>query len=172
MKKGFISILLIAAMIFTLASCGASGGMNADNALGYAPEAGYDGGDFFYSTTVEEGIFEDAGSTADDAFGKFIENKFISTETENVSTFSADVDTASYSYFRNLVNSGYTLRELIATAGNSIRTEEMVNYFNYNYPSPKDGELFSTTATIADCPWNEEAKLLVLGLQDDNIELE
>ena len=160
-------------MLFTLASCGAKA---SDEAMNLAPGAadGADGGNFFYNTAVDAEMIESVegvGATTDDAYGKFIENKFISTERENVSTFSADVDTASYSYFRNLVNSGYSLRELISTAGNSIRTEEMVNYFNYNYPEPKDGELFSTTATIADCPWNEEAKLLVLGLQADKIEL-
>ena len=170
MKKGFISILLVVTLLFTLASCGA---MANDAAMGLAPGAAADAdGNFFYNTVVDESLMDVAtGTILPEYYGKFLENEFISTEEENVSTFSADVDTASYAYFRNLVNSGYTLSELIATAGNSIRTEEMVNYFNYNYPSPKDGELFSTTATIADCPWNEEAKLLVLGLQADQIEL-
>ncbi|MBR2388634.1 MAG: VWA domain-containing protein [Clostridia bacterium] len=170
MKKGFISILLIAAMIFTLASCGAK---SADDAMNFAPTYDADGGDYLINNSKSEAEMipeMSTGTIAPEDYGKFIENKFISTEEENVSTFSADVDTASYAYFRNLVNSGYSLRELIATAGNSIRTEEMVNYFDYNYPAPKDGELFSTTARIADCPWNEEAKLLVLGLQADYIE--
>lgn len=171
MKKGFISILLILAMIFTLASCGAKSG---NDAMNFAPsEVGDADGNFMYNTSLkgDENIEMSTGTILPENYGKFIENEFISTEEENVSTFSADVDTASYAYFRNLVNSGYSLSELIATAGNSIRTEEMVNYFNYNYPSPQNGELFSTTATIADCPWNEEAKLLVLGLQADKIEL-
>ena len=155
-------------MLLTLAACGAK---SADDAMNFAPTYGADGGDFFYSQLLDSEIIEESGTTDPEEYGKFIENVFISTETENVSTFSADVDTASYAYFRNLVNSGYSLSELIATAGRSIRTEEMVNYFDYNYPSPKNGELFSTTAKIADCPWNEEAKLLVLGLQADKIEL-
>ena len=170
MKKGFISILLVVTLLFTLASCGA---MANDAGMDFAPGAAADAdGNFFYNTVVDESLIDVAtGTILPEHYGKFLENEFISTEDENVSTFSADVDTASYAYFRNLVNSGYTLSELIATAGRSIRTEEMVNYFNYNYPSPKDGELFSTTATVADCPWNEEAKLLVLGLQADRIEL-
>ena len=163
MKKGLISILLIMAILLSFASCAATDAMN-DMSMIMTEEKGYLTNQDAIAGVVEDGIaWED--------YGKFIENSFISTEQENVSTFSADVDTASYTYFRKLVNQGYALNELIATAGSSIRTEEMINYFNYNYPSPKEGELFSTTVEIAPCPWNEEAELLVLGLQADHIEL-
>ncbi len=150
------------AILFTFAACGAKDAQNAD---GMAPGEMYDGYDML--------IGNSEGSTviADEDYGKFIENEFILTKDENVSTFSADVDTASYTYFRKLVDQGYSLSEIIATAGNSIRTEEMINYFDYNYPSPSDNELFSSTAQIAPCPWNEEAHLLVLGLQAKQIEL-
>ncbi len=156
MKKGIICIILMAAMLLSLAACG-MGKDKEDGGMNMAPEAGMD-------LTV--------GVTPGDAeVGSFIENEFIYTKDENVSTFSADVDTASYAYFRRLVEAGYSLSELIATAGNSIRTEEMINYFNYNYPEPEDNELFSTTSQIAPCPWNSDAMLFVLGLQADKIEL-
>ena len=93
------------------------------------------------------------------------ENTFVSTKYEPVSTFSADVDTASYTYFRNLVESGYNLKELQSTAGNTIRTEEMINYFNYNYPAPNENELFSKNVQIAPTPWNSNSQLVVIGLQ-------
>ena len=99
-----------------------------------------------------------------------IENKFINTSDESVSTFSADVDTASYSYFRKLVNSGYELDELIATGGRNIRTEEMLNYFDYTYNMPKENELFGVSAKIVPCPWNEDAQLMMLGLATEKSE--
>ena len=94
-----------------------------------------------------------------------LENPFIDASKQGTSTFSADVDTASYAYFRKLVQQGYNLSELKGTAGYSIRTEELINYFNYNYADPAENELFSKTAQIAPCPWNENNMLLVLGLK-------
>ena len=157
MKKGIICIILMAAMLLSLAACGMSKD-EVDGGMNMGPEATID------NLTV-------GGTPGDAEVGSFIENEFIYTKDENVSTFSADVDTASYAYFRRLVEAGYSLSELIATAGNSIRTEEMINYFNYNYPEPEDNELFSTTSQIAPCPWNSDAMLFVLGLQADKIEL-
>ena len=157
-------------MLLTLASCAAKDAYNND--MSFAPEAE----DQFVILTNQDVSGVTPGGSVDDGgygedYGKLIENAFIPTEKENVSTFSADVDTASYTYFRKLVKGGYSLEELIATAGNSIRTEEMINYFDYHYPSPKNDELFSTTVEVAPCPWNEEAQLLVLGLQAKQIEL-
>ncbi len=162
MKKSIVAIILIITVLFTLASCGAKNadeGMN-DMILGNIENS-------YTSSTLDGG----SDFPMSDIYELFIENKFIKTSEENVSTFAADVDTASYSFFRKLVNEGYSLSELIATAGKSIRTEEMINYFDYGYSSPAAGELFSTTAQIAPCPWNEEAQLLVLGLQAKEVEI-
>ena len=93
-----------------------------------------------------------------------VENPFISTTVSNVSTFSADVDTASYAYFRKLVNSGYSLKEL-TYSGTAFRTEEFINYFKYDVATPAEGELFGVTTEITPCPWNGEAVLLRLTLQ-------
>ena len=197
MKKGIISILILAAMLLSLASC--SGAM--DNAEAMSPmDGGYTGMSpsksdslYNYSTSTDDSIIgapTDMQGTVTDAekaeadiapsgpegapeydkdvaidYYKLQENPFIDTTKENTSTFSADVDTASYAYFRKLVQQGYNLSELIGTAGYSIRTEEMVNYFNYNYADPDEGELFSKTAQIAPCPWNSKHMLLVLGLK-------
>ena len=123
-----------------------------------------------YNMTDEAAEELGAGTGDGDRVGKLVENPFISTAEENVSTFSADVDTASYAYFRRLLQSGYSLSELIATAGDSIRTEEMLNYFDYGYDAPAEGELFSARMQIAPCPWNEDARLLTLGLQAKKVE--
>ncbi|MBQ7383871.1 MAG: VWA domain-containing protein [Clostridia bacterium] len=126
---------------------------------------------------VADGGFEELGaaeeiSPEDENYGKLVENEFVKAEDTPVSTFSADVDTASYAYFRKLVNSGYNLSELISTGGSSIRTEEMVNYFDYDYEGPAEGELFGKNVQIATCPWNENAVLMVLGLKSEEIEVE
>ena len=95
--------------------------------------------------------------------GTYLENPFVSAQTQPISTFSADVDTASYGLFRKLVNSGYSLEEL-KKQSRSFRTEEMVNYFSYDYPLPKEGEVFGHGAEIVPAPWNENTYLMVLGL--------
>ena len=92
------------------------------------------------------------------------EHGFSSVANQPFSTFSADVDTASYTNWRRMVNQGAVLGEF---PGGSIRVEEFLNYFEYAYPfedcdciSP-----FRVSATISDCPWNPDTKLLVLGLK-------
>ncbi len=92
------------------------------------------------------------------------DNPFISTDVKNVSTFSADVDTASYTYFRKLVNSGYNLTSL-KNASSAFRTEEFINYFRYEAAAPAEGELFGTNITLTQCPWNTENTLLRITLQ-------
>jgi len=96
------------------------------------------------------------------------ENGFYDVAMSPVSTFSADVDTASYANVRRMINDGYTLEQI---PDGAVRTEEMVNYFSYNYRAPEEGELFGVTSTISACPWNEESQLLVLGLQTEEMGL-
>ena len=94
----------------------------------------------------------------------FAENPFIATGEQNISTFSADVDTASYTYFRKLVNQGYTLQQLQNNA-KSFRTEEFINYFKYDVATPRENDLFGVTADFVTCPWNSSNLLMRLTLQ-------
>ena len=94
----------------------------------------------------------------------FVENPFISTQENNLSTFSSDVDTASYTYFRKMVNRGYTLDQLVNN-GSAFRTEEFINYFRYDVREPEEGELFGVATELSTCPWNEENLLLRITLQ-------
>ena len=96
-----------------------------------------------------------------------ITSPFVKTEENKFSTFSADVDTASYTYFRKLMGYGYTLSELRNTASN-FRTEEFINYFRYEAKSPAEGELFGVTTTLVPCPWNEGSLLLRATLQTES----
>ena len=88
---------------------------------------------------------------------------------EPVSTFSADVDTASYSNLRRLIREGYTIDEL---PENAVRIEEMLNYFIYDYKEPEGSEPFGITAKIGKCPWNQDAELVILGLKTEDIDYE
>lgn len=95
------------------------------------------------------------------------ENGFSSVSLSPLSTFSADVDTASYANLRRMINMGYGISRIPAGA---VRIEEMINYFDYSYARPRKGEPFSVNAEISTCPWNEEHLLMMLGLQTEMID--
>lgn len=95
------------------------------------------------------------------------ENGFQRVALSPLSTFSADVDTASYSNVRRLIRNGYGLGNIPKGA---VRTEEFLNYFTYDYKQPEEGEPFGITTEIAPCPWNEKAQLLRVGLQTQAID--
>ena len=90
------------------------------------------------------------------------ENGFRKVSTDPLSTFSADVDTASYCNLRRMLNDGYTTDEI---PGGAVRVEEMLNYFSYDYAAPENGAKFGVTARMAPCPWNEQNVLLLLGVR-------
>ena len=92
---------------------------------------------------------------------------FKSVANDPLSTFSADVDTASYSNLRRMIENGYSMEEIPEGA---IRIEEMLNYFSYDYQLPRNGEPFGVTTVIGDCPWNKDAKLLQIGLKTQEID--
>jgi len=89
------------------------------------------------------------------------ESAFQDTRTNPLSTFSADVDTASYSNMRRLLNQGQ-LPE-------GLRIEELVNYFDYGYPAPEPGSEvpFSVSAEVAACPWDSAHLLAMIGIQGE-----
>ena len=93
----------------------------------------------------------------------FESNRFLSVQTSPLSTFAADVDTSSYALFRRKVLSGERI------SPDSIRIEEILNYFSYSYPQPKEDEPFGVATEIAPCPWNEKTKLLLIGLQAEEV---
>ena len=92
------------------------------------------------------------------------ENGFKAVVNNPLSTFAADVDTASYSNVRRVINEGRV------PDADMVRIEEMLNYFKYDYPDPAEGEPFSVTMEMADCPWNPQTKLLQIGLQAKKID--
>lgn len=93
------------------------------------------------------------------------ENSYMSVAANPLSTFSIDVDTASYTNLRRMIRNRNDIPE------SAIRIEEMINYFNYEYPEPKSGEPFSVTTELTDCPWNKDTKLMLVGLNAEEIDL-
>lgn len=122
-----------------------------DNAKGSYAESCYD---YAWKENTEE-------------YSKWEERGFCSVWKEPLSTFSADVDTASYSNLRRLLTEGYSLEEL---PGGAVRIEELLNYFSYDYEEPKGQEPFGVTTKLGVCPWNEEAQLLMIGLKTEDID--
>ena len=94
------------------------------------------------------------------------ENRFLEVNQNPLSTFSIDVDAASYSNMRRFVNNGQKPPK------DAIRIEEMVNYFNYEYPTPDNKHPFEVITEISDCPWKPENRLLHIGLQGKRIPTE
>lgn len=92
------------------------------------------------------------------------ENTWLSVKTAPLSTFGADVDTASYTNIRSYIVNGYEV-----PAG-AVRIEEMINYFSYDYDEPKSGEKFAVYTEYADCPWNEDTKLALISLNTEDID--
>lgn len=98
-------------------------------------------------------------------YTKYDADGFKSAAQTPLSTFSADVDTASYANVRRMVLSGNRVTP------DAVRIEEFLNYFDYDYVQPTMGN-FSVTYEYTDCPWNNEAKLLMLGVQAKDVEVE
>ncbi len=101
-----------------------------------------------------------------ESYDTFDENDWLSTLDKPLSTFSVDVDAASYSNVRRFITQG-TLPPIDA-----VRIEELVNYFDYDYPNPRGRDPFSITTEVAECPWNRENKLVHIGLQGERVDVE
>ena len=117
-----------------------------------------------------ESVYEydwEPGYPNTEEYSRWEEQGFYSVMKAPLSTFAADVDTASYSNLRRLINSGYKLDELPQGA---VRIEEMINYFSYDYNAPKGMEPFGVTTQISTCPWNDDAELLMIGLKTEDID--
>ncbi len=98
--------------------------------------------------------------TSRDRFENYESNTVTSVKATPVSTFSIDVDTASYSYFRSSINRGQL------PAPSSIRLEEMINYFPYDYAAPTSAdEPFKANVTVTPTPWNADTKLMHIGIK-------
>jgi Ca-activated chloride channel family protein len=94
-----------------------------------------------------------------EAYAHATDNPFLASRENPLSTFSIDVDTASYSNVRRF------LRDGTQPPPDAVRIEELVNYFPYTYPLPTGNDPLAVTFEVNDCPWNRESRLLRLGLR-------
>ena len=99
----------------------------------------------------------------EEEYDSFVENPFTNPISEALSTFSIDVDNASYTNIRRFINNGQKVPK------DAVRVEEMINFFKYKYPQPESKHPFSIHTEYSECPWNTNHKLLKIGLQGKNI---
>jgi len=98
-----------------------------------------------------------------ESYGKIVENAFKRVPGNELSTFSIDVDTASYANMRRFLKQGQL------PPANSVRIEEFINYFSYEYPQPAAGKPFGVNFEMASCPWAPKHKLVKIGLKGRDI---
>lgn len=184
MKKRIVSALLIATMVLTgLAGCGAEETVRRKSGQSWVSSKKDFSAvrDECTEEYVTEGLCYDNGYCVGlsyynecgdipfntEEYSAITVNGFKKVSTSPLSTFSADVDTASYSNVRRFIESGYSLSDIPTGA---VRTEELINYFNYDYKLPGADEPFGVTTEIGDSPWNPKSKLLSVGIKTEKID--
>lgn len=175
-RKRFGRSILVVAMAVTLVNCSSA---PSEEALAAEHQANQDVEKAKYMKVEQErNIMADAympmfvsGSRVEptpvpaqpqhqDDFKQFETNPVKRVTDYPVSTFSADVDTSSYSIVRKQLNRGYL------PAKDAVRLEEMVNYFDYDYPLPASADKpFLASIVVHDSPWAKERKLVHIGIQ-------
>ncbi len=146
MKKKFLIGISLAAVL-AFAGCGA------------APDNWYDSssGSLFAPT----GEADDGSAGGNFHYDSIVETSFRETVQDDSIYFSLDRNTASYSQVRSQLNVG------AAIAPDSVRIEELINYFSYDYPAPEEGEVMKATAYLTDCPWEPAHKLVTVGVKSE-----
>lgn len=105
-------------------------------------------------------------SEGDESYDKIDENGWAETRDKPLSTFSVDVDAASYANVRRFLTQGQL------PPVDAVRVEELINYFDYDYANPRGRDPFSIVTEVADAPWNPSHKLVHIGLQGRRIPVE
>ncbi len=101
-----------------------------------------------------------------EAYNPIVDNAFVHADREPLSTFSIDVDTASYANVRRFLDQG------MLPPPDAVRIEELVNYFPYDYPSPSGDKAFAANVEIARCPWSVGHRLVRVGLKGKTIQVD
>ncbi|RKM56373.1 DUF3520 domain-containing protein [Butyrivibrio sp. X503] len=165
LKKGFNVLVAMALASSMLAGCG-----GAKSTAPAAQEAEYSPtSDAYYESAATESAEYSEGEYTynyppenTETYEKPEENGATLVSVNPLSTFAMDVDTASYANVRRMIEDGYSASDIPAEA---VRPEEFINYFHYDLNSPDKGEAFGITTEIGDCPWNEDHKIMFVGLK-------
>ncbi|MHB1036989.1 MAG: vWA domain-containing protein [Pirellulales bacterium] len=182
MKASLVAVVLVASAV--MLGCGRSGREAAKSSTGYAekpadsgvvqerlsraPAAGEAKADMLAADPaapddVLAEVRQQRGEFNTESYDTIVENPFLAVAQEPLSTFSIDVDTASYANVRRFLMRG------AAPPKGAVRIEEMVNYFSYQYAPPTGDVPFAVACEIAACPWNGEHRLARIGLKGKEI---
>ncbi|MDP4094943.1 MAG: VWA domain-containing protein [Bacillota bacterium] len=153
-KLWLVSVVLLT---FLLTACGAS---NSDNTnTGFVQNSAP-----AMSSAAPAGTSVQSDFNSEE-YKSVAENNYYNPVDSPLSTFSIDVDTASYSNVRRFLSDG----QLPPT--DAVRIEELVNYFTYDYPQPTGNAPFSITTEVSKCPWNNEHYVALVGIQGKTMDL-
>ena len=132
----------------------------------YSCDMAYDMGGVFmpYASYDEVMPGEPEEPTGGDKFDEIVENDFIKTADQNVSTFSIDADGATYAYMRKCLRNGFL------PSPNAVRIEEYLNYFTFDYADPTGNHTVAINGEVGECPWNPEHKLIRLGIKGKSMQ--
>jgi Ca-activated chloride channel homolog len=164
--KFFIVLVLLYAVIFS-GCAGESAPTASNNANANTSKANYETANMPMSTpaNVAPQDFDREGIIGE-RYAEITENPFLETTRAPLSTFSIDVDTASYANVRRYLNDGQL------PPADAVRIEELINYFEYDYPQPVGDVPFSVNTEVASCPWNAKHKIVQIGLQGKKVSLD
>ncbi|HLM60148.1 MAG TPA: von Willebrand factor type A domain-containing protein, partial [Pyrinomonadaceae bacterium] len=115
---------------------------------------------------LRESLVDEDSEAKGERYARIDENPFLETSRAPLSTFSIDVDTASYANVRRYLNDGQLPPK------DAVRIEELINYFEYDYPQPIGNQPFSVNTEAATAPWNAKHKIVSIGLQGKKVSME
>ncbi|MBC7932955.1 MAG: von Willebrand factor type A domain-containing protein, partial [Rubrivivax sp.] len=169
-KNRLLSLFVLASLALLVSSCATASNNNATavNSPPYsqAPTESAKSANMSGTATLSNAPPTVGEADVTESYAKIDENPFLEAARAPLSTFSIDVDTASYSNTRRFLSEGRLPPK------DAVRIEEMVNYFSYDYPQPAGSAPFSVTTEVAECPWNAKHKLVQIGLQGKRISTE
>lgn len=172
--KFFVSLLILSSIIFAACEPAANTSISekqesrASNAAANSNATASN-----TSTTAASPMMDEAKRnvydgefSGGDRYAEITENPFLETSRAPLSTFSIDVDTASYANTRRYLNDGQLPPK------DAVRIEEFINYFQYNYRQPNGNVPFSVNTEVASAPWKSNHKIVQIGLQGKNVSLD
>jgi len=121
---------------------------------------------YYYKGRLKDKQTADFDDYNREGYNHIQDNGFKDSKHDPLSTFSIDVDRASYSNVRRFLNQG------VLPPADAVRVEEMINYFSYQYPQPAADQPFSITTKYTSCPWNSKHNMIHIGLQGKDVKLD
>ncbi|MDE7165167.1 MAG: von Willebrand factor type A domain-containing protein [Clostridiales bacterium] len=159
-KKILTAICALSLAASTLTACGAG---DYNDGVATEPGNSWSGSPVVRPNIPDGMIIPDTGELENYQTENVTERSFVSAAITPDSYFSLDRNTASYSYMRRIISDGKKV------ASGSVRLEEYINYFSYDYARPTDGEALAVSGNLFDCPWNTEHKLMSIGVAAEEV---